>query len=80
MSEVDDLLSLKKRVERLRRDSDKAQGALGRVKEQLQEEFKCASLKEARSLLRKLERQEKQQRKQLARALEKFEARYGKLL
>lgn len=54
MSKLSDYLTLKKQVEQLQTDADRAEGALDQLLSQLKKEFGCKSLKEARILLRKL--------------------------
>lgn len=54
MSKLSDYLSLKEKVDELRADVSRSEGALEQLLQQLKREFKCRSLKEAKRLLRTL--------------------------
>lgn len=57
MISLDDYQALKRKVEKLRQDKDKAQGALDQVMSEIKEEFGVLSIKEAKALLAKLEQE-----------------------
>lgn len=58
MIALDDFQALQRQVEKLKRDKDKALGALEQLKKQLLEEFDCKSLDKAKKLLDQLKRDE----------------------
>lgn len=55
MISLDDYQALKRKVETIRRDKDKARGALDQVMSDIKEEFGVKTIKEAKLLLTKLE-------------------------
>ena len=65
--------TLKKKVERLQRESDRASGALAQAEIQLKENFGCKTLKEAETKLRELEKQEDKAKENYEKAVSKFE-------
>ena len=67
---------LKDRLDRLRRDRDRAQGVLDQLRATLKKEFDVKTLEEAEKLLRKLEREAKEQREEFQRELDKLEKEY----
>ena len=73
MADLKDLLALKERVESLRREADKAAGALEQSMRRLKEEFGCGSIKEAEKLLKELKAEEEESKDQFDREFEKFE-------
>jgi hypothetical protein len=64
---------LKQRVETAQQEADKAEGALGEVMKQLQREFDCRTLADAKRKLKQLRRKEEASEKEFEDALEKFE-------
>ncbi len=70
---LDKYLSLKKRVEDAQQKTDQADGALGEVMKQLENEFGCATLKEGKRKLRQLEKQETSSKEEFDTAVEQFE-------
>jgi len=62
---TDQLLKIKRNVEQMKQDRDKARGALSQVMKQIQTEFKCKDLNEAEKLLSKMQKQWKQDKEQL---------------
>lgn len=76
MSKLDRYLSLKKRVEAAQQESDKAEGALGEVMNQIKDEFGCNTLNEAKRKLKQLRKQEEASKKDFDDALEKFEEKW----
>ncbi len=79
-ADVKKLLRIKERVEEMKRDADKAEGALQRIEEQIREEFKCKDLDAACDLLDVLEVQEKDAEEAFDKAQRKFEKKWGDLL
>lgn len=72
-TELEKYLSLKKRVEDAQQKSDQAEGALGEVMKQLENEFGCVTLKEGKRKLRQLEKQEALSKEEFENAIEQFE-------
>lgn len=70
-------LQLKERVESLQRKADKAAGALEQIKERIRSEFGAKTLQEAKQLLEKMEEQEEQLEKKLAKATKEFESKWN---
>lgn len=73
MSKLDRYLSLKKRVEAAQQEADRAEGALSEVMKQLEREFDCKALNEAKRKLKQLEKQEESSKKAFDEAVEEFE-------
>lgn len=67
---------LKMKVEHARREADKAEGSLEELMRQLQKEFGCKSIKEAKKLLARLEKEEKEKEDEFNEALEEFEEQF----
>ena len=72
--------ALKQKAEDAQREADKAQGALDQLKERLKKEFQCNSLKDAETLLRKLEKEEKEAEREFDKSLAEFEDKFGSVL
>lgn len=78
--ELKDLTELKSKVERIRRDADRAQGAYDQAKARLKSEYDCDSLEEAQAQLKKLEKQGQEARETFDADLAAFEEKWrGKL-
>lgn len=73
MRTVEDLTDLKEKVERLRREADKAAGALGQAMKQLEKDFDCKTLETAQMLLKVLEKKEIKSKESFDKAIRKFE-------
>jgi heme oxygenase len=73
-------LKLKQEVESLQREVDRSAGRLQSLKERLKKEHGCSNLKAAQLLLKKLEKQEREQEKKINRALADFEHRWDEKL
>ena len=73
MSKLDKYLALKKRVESAQQKADQAEGAIGEVMKQLEREFGCSTLNEAKRKLKQLEKQEVESKEKFDSAVEKFE-------
>ena len=80
MANIEQLVALKARVERLQQEKDQAEGALKQSLKRLKTEFGCSSLEEGQKLLHKLHREEQQQKEAFDKALSAFEKRWGKEL
>lgn len=77
---IKDLEELKARSERMRREADKAAGALEQTKKQLKEEFGVDTVEDAEKLLKKLEREEEDAREKFEEAHTKFMKEWGDVL
>jgi len=77
MSKVRNLEELKDRAERMRREADKAAGALEQSKKQLKEKFDVKTMFEANTLLKKLEIEETSAKGVYDEAMEAFEEEWG---
>ena len=78
MSDLQDYIDLKEKVEKLRRESDKAAGALEQAEEQLNKRFNVSTLEEAEKLLDKMKKEEAKIKNQFLEALEGFEEKWEK--
>lgn len=72
MIDVDEFQELKSTVDRMQKESDKAEGALQQLKKQMKDEFDCPTIKDAKQLVSELDQQEKQTTKQYQSELVKF--------
>ena len=77
---VEEYQKLKKRVETVRREHDKAQGALEQTMKRLKEEFDCDSLKEARQLHKRLKREAAEAAEKFDGALAEFQEKWEGVL
>lgn len=68
---------LKSRVEEATREKNKATGVLETLKEELQNEFGCKTIKEAKKLLKELQAKQRKAENQFNRELEDFEKEFG---
>jgi hypothetical protein len=80
MADLNDVLELKKRVEKLQRDADRAAGALAQTLAQLKSEFGCSSLEAAEALLKKAKTDEQKAQVAFDTALAAFEEEWGEAL
>ena len=69
--------SLQKKVERLKTDKSKAEGALEQLKKQLADDFDCDSVEEAEKLIDELEAKQKADEERFQKDLHEFEKTYG---
>ena len=67
---------LKDRLDKAQKKADQATGALKELKKQLKEKFDCSSLNEARTLLKKLEKQKSGLQTKFDDAVEAFEEKW----
>lgn len=80
MVDVQKYNELRRRAERAKADADRAQGALDQQMKRLQEDFGCATVEEADSLLVQLQDEEKTAAEEYSKALAEFEEKWGSLL
>ena len=73
MADLSDLTALKKQVDDLQRTADRASGALEQAMSRLKDEFGCASLKDAKVLLKGLQTQETETKEAFDGAFSAFE-------
>ncbi len=71
---------LRKRVDELRTEQDRATGALEQVLEQLQTRFGCSTLKEAEAKLTTWQEKATIAEKEFTQALAKFEKEWGGII
>lgn len=71
---------VKARVDRLKREAAKAEGALEQLMDTVVKDFNCKNLGEAREHLSDLEQQLEDEQESLATALEKFCDKYSNVL
>lgn len=67
---------LRKEVEELKRESDRADGAYEQLKEKLKEEFDCDTIKQAKGLLLRLRKEARQANKKAEAELEAFSEKW----
>lgn len=80
MDRADELVSIKKKVDRLKEQQRRMEGALDNQMSALKREHDCDSLEEARSLLKKLQAELSRAEAKFDKALEDFEEEYGEQL
>lgn len=73
---LDDFEELKRKVERIKTDRDKAEGAYQQMLSRLKEEFGCTSLKSAEQMLRQLEEKERKWAVKFAAEKKAFEEKW----
>jgi len=66
---TDQLLEIKRNVERMKQNKEQACGALSQVMKQIRAEFKCENLDDAEELLSKMKKQLKQDKEQLEKSV-----------
>lgn len=71
---------LQNKVEEAKRAADKAEARLDMLKKELQKEFGCKTIKQAKKLLERLRKTEQEQEEAFSQSLRDFEERYGNLL
>ncbi len=77
MPQLNEVTALKAKVDRLRRDADRAAGALEQAMARLKTEFKCDSLEAAQKLLKKLRRDESEAREAFEKKLAAFQKEWA---
>ena len=79
-NKLDKYQDLQDKAARLRRDADKADGALEQLMARLSKEFKVDNLKAAKKKLQALENQADEANKEFHKAVEQFEEDWGDVL
>lgn len=77
---LDDFVSLQRKVQQLRQERDRAEGALEQLIKQLRKDHDCKSLDEAQELLTKMKKEELKVYKEYVAAKEAFEEKYREVL
>ena len=77
MTELERYNKIKKRVERARKDADKAEGALNQIMKQLKDDFDCDTIEQAESLYKKRIRKTKRDKQKIETAIAELEEKYG---
>lgn len=77
---LDDLPQLRRKVEALQREADRAAGLESHLLARLKEEFNCSSLDEAESKLVELEAEERALAKRYAKRLREWKERWKDVL
>ncbi len=80
MANLADLTELKRKVEKYKKESDRAAGALDAAMKQLKKEFGCDTLQEAKRELKRLEKEEADAKQGYERLLAEFEKEWGDAL
>ena len=75
--DLDRFEELKSKVESLRRDRDRAEGALAQTMVRLKKEYGCRTLKEAKQLLTKTRKEAVEAEKSFKDELSDFNERWG---
>ena len=70
---IDELMRLKKQIQRLQRERDKSRAALELARKELKTQFKCRTTKEAQKLCSKLSETVDTMRKELEERLQNYE-------
>lgn len=76
----DDLQELKRKVEGLQREHDRAAGARDQLMKRLKAEFGCSTLEEAEALLERLQVEEREAARKYTARKKKFEKEFGPVL
>lgn len=79
MNRLEKYTELKNKVDKLKQNKSRAEGALAQIKTQLKEKFGCTSLKMAKAKLVALKRKGKKVSDEFDKAVEKFEERWDEL-
>lgn len=80
MSELERYQKMKQRAADLRREADRAEGALEQVMKKLEDDFGCNSLEEAKRLQKKLTVEVEEADEKFGVLLKEFEDKWGHLL
>jgi len=73
---VEDLIKLKKRIEKAKLDQATAEGALQQCMKQLETEYGCKTLKQAQKKLEEMTEEHKKLEKGIKKAIEELEENY----
>lgn len=77
---IEKLGKLKTKIEEIRSSADRAQGALDAIMKELEEEYECSSIEEARELLDKLKKKSAASQKEFDDLMVAFEEKWGDVL
>jgi len=80
MSELEELVELKDKIDQLQRESDRAAGALEQVMGRLKKEFKCKTLQEAERKLKTLDKKATKAEADFREAMEELEEKWSAFL
>ncbi len=80
MASIERFKELKAKVDRLRREYDRAEGALEQAMMKLKKQYGCKTLEEGRALLVKTEKDCKRKRAKFDKAMERFDGEWGEKL
>jgi intergrase/recombinase len=80
MIALDDYAALKRKIESLKRDKDKAEGALEQILEQMKTEFEVNSIEEAKEMLASLQAKELSVMNKYVKAKKEFEKKWKDVL
>lgn len=76
MSNLQKYTELKEKVDKAKRERDRAAGALEQAEKQLKEQFDCNSLEEAEELLEAKQKDEARAEKKFEKAMTEFEEKW----
>ena len=80
MASIERYKELKAKVDRLRREHDRAEGALEQAMLKLKEQYDCKTLEEGKIVLSKMEKDCKRKRSKYDKAMERFDEEWGERL
>jgi len=80
MVELKRFEELKRKIEKIRKERDKAEGALDQVMVDLKEEFGCKTIKEAEARMAELKQDAEDSQEKYEAALEDFEKKWDGVL
>ena len=72
--------SLKAEVDKLQRETDRAEGALAQLMKRLQSEYNCKTLEQAEKQLKKLQKESQAAEDEYNEALSDFEEQWSEML
>jgi len=77
MNSTEQYKQLKEKLEQKQQELSRAEGKLESLMEQMEKDFGCSSIKQAKTMLAKLEKQEEEAKQKFEEALEEFEEEWG---
>lgn len=80
MASIERFRELKAKVDRLRREHDRAEGALEQAMIKLKKQHGCKTLEDGKELLASMEKSCKQKRSKFDKAMERFDEKWGEKL
>lgn len=69
-------IALEEEVEEMRKKAERAKGALDQLMAQLQQDFNCSTVKEAKVLLAKLQKKREETEREFEAAMKDYEKRW----